>query len=356
MRSTVRGPIQALFFMSAIVFSGGLGLFLLGKGRWTMGETLYMALISASTVGYSELPHLEQVPHGRLFISLVIITGVGTFAYFQSTLTAVIVENVIGKAFRRSTMKRKIQNLRNHVVLAGIGATGRHVVEELVSTNTPFVVIDRQLEGLERVSVELCKGNLLFVHGDATEDSTLIAAGIEHASGVIAALTHDKDNLFVTLSSRSLNSHARIVTKVVEHEAIPKMKKAGANATVSPNIIGGQRLASELIRPEVTEFLDQMLRDKDKNLRLEEVFIASESRFVGMTLRDVNIRKTTSALVVAIRDTHRNFHYNPNSDYVLEGNSYMVVLGQTPDIAALKRMFAESASSSGKEPYREHKA
>src|SRR5207247_2448501 len=121
--------------------------------------------------------------------------------------------------------------------------------------------------------------------GDATEDHVLVEANIAKARGVVAALTHDKDNLYVTLSARSLNPTARIVSKVIEEEAGAKMRKAGATSIVSPTAIGGRRMASEVIRPEVNEFLDQMLRDKDKNLRLEEVVIPEGSPLIGMTLK-----------------------------------------------------------------------
>ena len=180
------------------------------------------------------------------------------------------------------------------------------------------MVIDRDHAHLERISEELAEGKLLYVHGDATEDHVLLAAGVQRARGVVAALTHDKDNLFVTLSARSLNAGARIVAKVTEVDAGPKMIKAGATSVVNPTMIGGRRMASECIRPEVNEFLDQMLRDKDKNLRLEEVeHPAGVVVRSAAALKDTPIRRETRVLVVAVRDTSRVFTYNPEPDFVL---------------------------------------
>ena len=141
----------------------------------------------------------------------------------------------------------------------------------------------------------------------------LTQAGVTRAKGVICALTEDKDNLFVTLSARSLNAGARIVSKVIAPDTAPKMMRAGANATVSPNMMGGRRLASELVRPTVTEFIDQMLRDKDEILRLEEVVIPDGSPFIPA---DPSVRSRSAPrlrfLVVALR-VDKKFIYNPLS-------------------------------------------
>jgi len=168
----------------------------------------------------------------------------------------------------------------------------------------------------------------------------LHAAGIERAGGVIAALTHDKDNLYVTLSARTFNPRARIVAKVVELEAVPKMMRAGANATVSPNIIGGRRMASEITHPEYVELLDELLRDKDRSIRLEEVSVPVGSALVGKTLKQAALQQETHVLLVAIRDTQRTFKYNPPLDYVLEASTMLVVLGHEADVNLLKKRVA----------------
>ena len=235
-------------------------------------------------------------------------------------------------------MNNEIKKLSGHVVVAGAGGTGKHVLEELVVTQTPFVLIDRNLETIERISRELCDGQMLYVHGDATLDHELLAAGILKARGVVAALSYDKDNLYVTLSARSLNPSARIVSKVVEDDAGPKILKAGASSIVNPTMIGARRLAGELIRPEVHEFLDQMVRDKDKNLRLEEIAVPSGSSFVGKPLKDTPIRRETRALVVAVRGSDRAFTYNPDPDYVIGEGTTLIVLAETDSMVKLRAL------------------
>jgi voltage-gated potassium channel len=163
------------------------------------------------------------------------------------------------------------------------------------------------------------------------------------ARGVVAALTQDKDNLYVTLSARSLNATARIVSKVVEDEAGAKILKAGASAIVNSSLIGARRLASELIRPEVNEFLDQMLRDRDRNLRFEEVVVRPGSNFIGVALKDTPIRSDTGALVVAVRGRDRAFVYNPDPNSILTEGTTLIVLGETDSIVKLRLLAGELA-------------
>lgn len=338
----VRNLVAAFVILWLLIGMGGLALFVVGQGRWTLFEAVYMAIISVSTVGFGELHGIDRVRGARGIVVAIIVGGLATVAYFQSAMTALIVEGVIGQAWRRKRMKKAVKELSGHVVVAGIGSTGIHVVEELISTNTPFVAIDRNEAHLERISAEVMKGQMFFIVGDAIEDHTLIEAGIERASGLIAALTDDKDNLFLTLSARTLNAQLRIVSKVVEPEVVHKMLRAGANTTVSPNIIGGRRLASEMVRPEVVEFLDQMFRDKEKNLRIEELRIPLGSSYVGQPLRDVPIRQKTSVLVIAVRDANKVFQYNPGPDHLLEADSVLVMIGAQKEVALLRVMVDES--------------
>lgn len=334
--------LVALAALLALNVVGMAGYYGLGHGRWHPGDCLYMTVITISTVGFGELPDLRAVHGARSFTIALIVGGVATIAYFQANLTALLVEGAIGQAWRRNRMRRQIEGLAGHVVVAGAGATGRHVLEELIATQTPFVVIDRDHGHLERISNDLLEGRMLYVHGDATDDHTLMLAGVAKAKGVVAALTHDKDNLYVTLSARSLNASARIVTKIVEADAGAKMLKAGASSVVNPTKIGGRRMASELIRPEVNEFLDQMLRDKDKNLRLEEVVVPEGSPFAGLTLKDTPIRRETKVLVVAVRGADRSFTYNPEPEYVIESGSTLIVMGETESILKVRKLVNES--------------
>jgi len=332
----IRRVLSALGLLVLIILLGGIALYYLGHGEYSLARSVYFAVITISTVGFAELPHLAAHPAARLVTGLMIIAGIGTIAFFQSTLTALLIEGVIAKVFRRRRMKNKIASLADHMVIAGCGRTGKYIVEELHAIGQSFVVIEQDEALLGRLNEEL-GGKLLYVLGDATEDHTLVAAGVERARGVVSALADDRDNLFVTLSARSLNPQARIVSKAVEIQNEPKILKAGANSTVSPNRMGGIRLVSELVRPKVTQFLDQMLR-VTKNLRFEELEIPQGSSFAGRTLREVPIRDKTNLLVVAIYEPAGGYIYNPSPDHKLEVGTQLIVMGEVPSVDKLREM------------------
>ena len=320
---------------------GALGLHKLGGGRWSAADCIYQTAITIFTVGFGELPETERIPYARGFTTFVIVLGVAAVAYLQANVTALLIEGALGDAFRRNRMQKVIDKLKGHIVIAGCGSTGRYVIEELFATRSDFVVIDRSEERLREVSEEVCGGNMKFVIGDATHDVALASAGIDRASGVVAALTDDADNLYVTLSARALNANARIVTKAISSEAEGKMRRAGASAVVSPNTIGGRRMASELVRPEVVEFLDQMHR-ADHSLRLEEIPIPATSHLVSKMLRDAALRPRTKALVIATRDRDGTFHYNPGPETLIVAGTTLIVLGDRGDVEALRSIVAES--------------
>lgn len=234
-------------------------------------------------------------------------------------------------------MKTRILTLTEHVIVTGVGSVGKHVVEELVAAAVPFVVIDRDEERIQRVAHDVGRRDLLYVVGDATEDDTLVAAGITRCRGVVAALTEDKDNLFVVLSARSLNAKARIVAKVIEPEAERKMCRAGADETVSPTMIGGRRLAREIVRPTLVAFLEELLKEQHQPLRLEEVRIFAGSPFAGRLLGEIPTTGDTNVLVIAVREGN-HFHYNPEATLELVPGSVLIVLGESESIQALRNV------------------
>lgn len=337
------GSMRRRFWVSSLLLTGlvlasGLLFHQIEGNTYSLFESIYFALITISTVGYSELPRMDLHPSARLLVMGMIVSGVAMVAFFQSSLTTLMIEGVIGKAFRRRIMERRIAALEGHTIVAGCGRTGRFVVEELLASGLPFVVIDRDAAAIEEINAE--NGNrILFVVGNATDDHSLIAAGIERASGLITALSSDPDNVFVTISARSLNPKVRIVAKALSIGVEAKLDRAGANAMVSPDRIGGLRLVTELVRPHTAEFLDSMMRGTGEGqLRFDDVEVRQGTRYEGQTLREAPIRAQTNVMVVAIRGADGNFVYNPPAEQRIESGSFIVVLGTREGVRKLREM------------------
>lgn len=335
--SLVRRMVIAFLFLMATVVMGTIGYHYLGQGQWSFFDCFYMAVVTLSTVGFAEtLPGMNALPGARIFTVVLIVLGSGTLLYFVSTFTAFVVEGDLVGTLKRNRMQKRIDKLTDHVVVCGVGSTGIHIIEEFLATQGAFVAVDVDADRLEHLARELKGHELLHVVGDATDDHVLEQAGVHRARGVIAALHDDKDNLFVTVTARALNSKARIVAKAVEASADPKLRRAGADAVVSPNRIGGMRLVSEMVRPQVVQFLDMMLRDKQSNHRIEELLIPDTSPLVGAQLKDTDIRKASDVNVIAMRRPNGTFLYKVGPSTHIGAGDILVVLGETAQIAKLR--------------------
>lgn len=320
---------RALLMFLVIAVVGTLGYYLL-EG-WRPLDALYMTIISMTTVGYSEIGELTDA--GRVFTMCLLVGSVGTAGYAVSTIASFVVEGEFQRILRGRKMDKRIARLKNHIILCGGGRTGRHIAEEFHKTNTPFVVIEQNPEVIHQI---LSLGDILHLQEDATQDEALLLAGVERASGLVTVLGEDKDNVFVVLSARALNPRLRIVARLIEEENAEKLEKAGADEVVSPNAIGGLRMASVMIRPTVVSFLDEMLRVTEKTLRVEEVHVESSSPLAGQTLRDADIRGRTGLLVVALKSQDGGYRFNPEPHTVIESGDVLIVIGTPAQLVALR--------------------
>lgn len=319
--------------LAGVLLLGAAGYHTLGAGRWAWGECFYMTVITVMSVGFAEvLEGLSEVDGGRAWTVALILVGSASVLYFISSVTAMLVEGDLGGALKRRRMQRTIDALQGHVIVCGAGTTGIHVIEELARSTTPFVVIDIDAERLARLSAESLPGLCCLV-GDAAEDAVLERAGIARARGVVSALSDDRSNLFVTVSSRALNPRLRIVAKAVEHATVPKLLRAGADAVVSPNQIGALRLVSEMLRPRVVKFLDTTLRERDESLHIEELDIVADSPLAGRELGSTPLARSAEACVIALEEAGGRFRLNPPPTTVLTPGMALIVLGHEAELA-----------------------
>jgi voltage-gated potassium channel len=303
-----------------------------------------MTIITLSTVGFAEtLEGMNEVPEARAVTIALIVLGSGTLLYFISSMTALIVEGDLQGILRRRSMQRAIATLKDHVIVCGIGTTGRHIATELHAVGIPFVVIDTDRSRLEELAQEF-EDDLLYVLGDATDDHSLEDAGVQRARGVISALNDDKANLFVTISARALNPSARIVAKSIEPSTEPKLRRAGADAVVAPNFIGGVRLFSEMVSPRTVAFLDQIVQfGGGISIGIEALDIPEGSVLVGKRLADARLREA-GALVVAVHRADDKYLYNPGGEYELQPGDSLLVLAESQDFKRLRDEVVAGAS------------
>jgi voltage-gated potassium channel len=336
--ATVKRIIYGLIAITIVVAGGGIGYYLIGHGKWPLSDCLYMTMITITTVGYAEvLPGMDTTEYARGFTVILLMFGTGTIVFFASTITAFIIEGDLKNALFLNRLKKRMKKMKDHVIVCGAGSTGRNVIEELIATGVPVIAIDTRESELKDIADKHPKAAFSYVVGDATDDDIMNQTNLSEARGLVAALSSDKDNLYLTVSARQTNAKARIVARAAELSHIEKIKRAGADAVVSPNFIGGMRLVSELMRPAVVAFLDDMLRDRRAAYRIAEVHLGAKTGELGTTLRDARVRERFGMTVLAMRAGDQGeWTYNPEAGEKLSVGMTLVVLGSAEQVSALQ--------------------
>lgn len=340
----LRRQLRIAFVCLSIVLAVSVaGYRLLGGPSVTILDALYMAIITLSSVGYTEIVDTAHNPMLRAFNIFVIIFGVMIMLYVFSVVTAFLVEGQITDFFWRRKMLKRINELKDHYIVCGLGDTGRHAVEELARTRALYVVIETNEDHIKRMVNDESGSyrEMLYVVGDATDADMLDHVGIDRAKGMITTLASDKENLIITVLARQKNPDLRIVARCIDQKFAERLTKAGADSTVSPNQIGGMRIASEVLRPHVVNFLDLMLKDKSRTLRIEEIEIPEHSTWIGKRVADLHLRGSYNLLPLAIKDAYHDgkkhgFWVNPPENITCHAGLVLIVLGDAKDVCSAR--------------------
>jgi voltage-gated potassium channel len=290
---------------------------------------LYLAGMTVSTLGFADLAMLNRVPgQGRdvmyAFMTAYALTSYLLVVYATAQIVSYVIEGALARYLEKRRMERDLSTINEHYVVCGLGQTGIHIVEELVKMDAEVVGMD-----IDQANVDVCRRGfpaaLLFC-GDCTLDENLSRAGVNRAVGVFCAVPEDKDNIITVLTSRQLNPNARIVARAQNLHNISKLKQVGASATISPNHIGGLRMASEMLRPSAVTFLDTMLRSASSTVRFENVVLRPGGPGAGKTLRELDVQRQMGVLVVGTVKRSGAIVYNPSAETLLEDGDAVIVI------------------------------
>lgn len=326
-------------FISLIVILivATIGYWYFGNGEYTLLDCFYMAIITISTIGYTEIVDLQHSPAGRIFNIVILISGIGVTTYVLSTFTASIVEGKLSKAFSRKKMDKKISELRHHYIVCGGGIVGIHLIRELAISTTPILLVDNNPDWDNELNNLFPK--LHYLTGDATDTDTLIKAGVNHAAGLFANTLDDNVNLMIVLTAKHINPNVRVISQSQNVKHVEKIKAVGAESVIVPQEIGGSRMASEMINPRVTSFLNVMLHDQDRNLCIEEVPIPKKN--AGMTLASLDLRRFPNVLILAVKHAN-HWVYNPPRSLRLQDSDSLVLMTTPKERKELEKQFGIS--------------
>jgi len=317
----------ALLALGIAVVVGLVGFAIIGQGRSGVVDVIYMTVITLTTVGFGEVVDLSGHPGARLFTSALIVGGMGVAAYTITMLTAFLVEGQLQHIFARRRMEKAIERMEDHYVVCGDTAACWYVVDELCQTNREAVVVVPDEASWEELRGRL--GDTPAFVGDPTDDDVLLDARLDDACGVVFCMRNDKDNLLGVFTARRLVPDVRIVAAAETVENRAKLEAAGADAVINPGQIGGLRMASELVRPTVVTFLDQMLRVGGGSLRVEEAKVPEEvdPGSPAATIADVRFETIPGTMLMAIRRPGpEGFVFDPDLATPLEPGMALVVM------------------------------
>lgn len=300
-------------------------------------DAVYMTVITITTVGFAEIGGPLSTG-GRLWTMAVLISGMGAALYTAFLGVEYLAQTVIGGQRRQRKMERVIEDLENHVVLCGFGRVGRTAWLSLSHDNADVVVVDINPE---RVAAAQSMG-ALAIEGDATLDEHLERAGVARSRVVIPAVSKDSDNLVITLSAKAINPSVLVVARAFSEETEKKLYRAGADRVVAPQLVGGQRLATLAMRPNLAEFIDFVVGGRTVEFQVEEFIVADGSPIVGKTLRELDLRRVSGAMVLAVGESPGKLSLNPDPDHIFSAGELVVGVGTTPQLQNLRDLVTEA--------------
>jgi voltage-gated potassium channel len=303
---------------------------------WSAWDAVYMTVITVTTVGYREVAPLSF--EGQVFTVVLLVGGVGTVFYCVTLLAARLIDSGFHRRWEDRRQARMIDALRQHYIVCGFGRIGRTVVEEFRRQGVPHIVIDRDPERVH----EVLESGGLAVAADASNEEVLKRVGIDHARGLIAAVSTDAENVYTILSARLLRPDLFIIGRAESEDARRKLQRAGADRVLSPYQIGALQMAQTALRPAVVDFVQLATSSEHLELSMEQVRIADASPLDGQTLVTANLRQRFGIVVVAIQRAAGHMEFNPSPDATMRTGDHLVVLGPPDRVKALE-LVAEAA-------------
>ncbi len=315
----------------AVLLLGTIGFVLIEGYGWF--DAFYMTLTTVTTVGYGEIHPLSQV--GRVFNSFLIFFGVSVIFLGVGAMTQTAIELELNHYFGKRRVKNMIDKLQGHVILCGFGRVGRGAADELRGAGASFVVVDNDENRVERA----IQDGMLAVLADASRDDTLRQVGIMRAKGLIATLSSDADNLFVTLTAKTLNPSLQLSARIAEETSEQKLRRAGANFVFAPYVATGHRMAQALLKPHVLQFLDfTTQKNVGLDVGIEQVRVEDACAFRDRSIADMQIRREVGVIILAIRRSSGQMIFNPPAETKIESGDYLIAMGEPGGLHRLEQL------------------
>ncbi len=302
--------------------------------QYPLTDAFFMTIITTSTVGFGMIHPLTEL--GKLFTSGLIMFSLGSLAWVGSNLARFIFDGELKEYLKTYRVDKKIMKLKDHTIIIGYGRNGEQAATELKDSGMEFVIIEKRENVLTRIRED---ENLLYIRGDATHEEVLFQARIEHAKALIATTPNDADDVFVVLTARSINPALKIISRASEIESITKLRRAGATNVITPERIGGQRMAKLVTQPDMVEFLEYILLQQSKDVSLEEISCTHmDTAFVNKPLKMLHSKDKSGINIVRIKISGAKYVFNPAPELTLSRGDQLFVLGSLEQVKEFRHL------------------
>lgn len=315
----------------------GISGFMLVEG-YSFFDALYMVVITISTIGYHEVKPLSD--SGKLFNIVLITLSFSTFTYALARLTHYVISGEINLYFKTRHLMQALEKMQNHVIICGFGRNGRQAAHILRAHKIDFIVIEKNVDVMKAFLQEY--PSLIYLQEDATDDNTLIKAGIQRARAMITTLPEDANNVFIVLSARSLNPKLQIISRASNHNSTTKLHKAGADNVIMPDMIGGTHMATLVSKPDVLEFINYLSGEDGESIHIASVaYDKLPAHLKNTSLKDIMHWNRTGVNCIGVKDEEGKFCINPPDTTIISNGMKVMVLGTHNQIAELKKNIGE---------------
>jgi len=322
--------IIVVLFSVLLVVLGTVGYMLIEN--WSMLDSLYMTVITLSTIGYGEVHAVSQT--GRIFTLVLIFLGVGFFLYVIGNVVQFLVEGRIRLVLGRLKLDKKIGQLNNHYIVCGYGRMGRALCRYLTQKNLEYVAIEKNAD---RIPV-MNQDGILYISGEATAEENLLKAGLKRASNLITALGTDADNVFLVLLAKGLNPNLYVVARASQNASKMPLYTAGADIVVSPFDVGARRMAHAVLRPNVIRFLELAFADESTDIHIEEVTVSESSTLVDVSLQESGIRQNYDLIILSIVNQDGTMVFNPSATTRISAGGSVIAVGSSENLMKLEEI------------------
>jgi voltage-gated potassium channel len=298
-------------------------------------QSFYRAVVTSTLAGLDTVPRTNGA---RAVSILLVLAGLTIIAYAGAVIVEAIAGGVFTGVLAQRRRERAIERLSDHFIICGYGRVGRQVAEEFRAAGVSYVVLDYRDDAIAAAREH---GDLL-IEGDATEDEDLVRAGLGRAKGIVVASDSDPANLYIALSARNARPDLQIVARASDEDAEKKLRLAGADRVVMPYTAAGRTMASLVLKPQVTAFLDTVTTSAGPDLHMVEIEVATTCPNGGRSIRDLHVRRETGAIIVALRKRDGTFDTTPEPEALIEPGDVIVGVGTSDELRKLEDLFAVS--------------